>query len=167
MKFLSKVFKHNWRNSLYTSTQIVKIGDYYYIEDCWHGRIIFRDKLSGNIGSWHTLSEKIGRRTLATDGKTVLVDDSENDRVLVYKVNESPKVPLVYSDEILVGGHPHYILYDDNYAAFFILSSMGGDISIVDFSNGKAVIRSRNKTVDTSYVRSFSIIDGFFLLTDL
>jgi hypothetical protein len=38
-----------WATRLYTSTQIQKIADTYFIVDCWHHRVIYSRKPSAPI----------------------------------------------------------------------------------------------------------------------
>lgn len=60
----------SWRSSLYTPTMIQKVGNDYFIVDCWHHRIIYNDNLRDKISAWKTLTEDInGGHTLAYDGE--------------------------------------------------------------------------------------------------
>ena len=51
--------KTDWRNYLYTPTQVVKIGKNFFVEDCWNGRIIYSNDIRAKIKKWKTLSETV------------------------------------------------------------------------------------------------------------
>ena len=71
---------------LYTPTQIVKIGRKYYIEDCWHHRIIFNKDIHKPINEWDILTDNVlGGHTIAQGKKYIVADDTDNDRLLIFE----------------------------------------------------------------------------------
>ncbi|MBQ9366071.1 MAG: hypothetical protein IJT82_09860, partial [Schwartzia sp.] len=76
---------NTWRNYLYTPTQINKINDDYFIVDCWHHRIIYNNMRESNLSNWKMLTEDIrGGHTVASDGRVLLADDTDNNAVRVF-----------------------------------------------------------------------------------
>lgn len=153
------ILRNSWRAWLYTPTQIVKVADYYMIEDCWNGRIVYSNKLQ-QPAFMDTVTENIkGGHTIASDGEYFLLDDSENNQVLLYKINEPTKLLQI----VKVDGRPHFILY--NEGRFFILSSFGACIYEAIISNGKLqIINCHIIDENINYARSISIMGGCLYL---
>lgn len=65
---------------------IQKIGDEYFIVDCWHHRIIFNNNLQAKISDWKTLTEDInGGHTIACNGDIYLCDDTDSNSINFFK----------------------------------------------------------------------------------
>ena len=75
----------NFDTKLSVPTYITKVNDTYFIVDCYHNRIIYSDSLDVPLTEWYIMSgEATQPHTLASDGTVYLVDDTENNRVLVF-----------------------------------------------------------------------------------
>lgn len=160
-----KTSEQTWRKDLYTPTMIQKIGDDYFIIDCWHHRIIYNNNLKDDISKWSTLTDEIkGGHTIASDGDLYLVDDTDNSKIRVFKKSNSGfKQIQVIKD---VNARPHFILYDKSTKYFYCISSQSGTMWILKNDNGvlKVIKTVIINEIKNSYVRSFSIIDGYIYL---
>lgn len=154
-----------WQKDLYTPTMINKIGDEYFIIDCWHHRIIYNDNLNDDITEWRTLTNDIiGGHSIASDGEVYLCDDTDNSMIRIFKKeNGNFKEAQIIQD---VTGRPHFIKYDDKTKLFYIISSTEG--KIWTFKNDNGNIKNEGvyaiSNITNSYVRSFNIIDGYMYL---
>ena len=69
---------------------INKIGNEYFIVDCWHHRIIYNDNLNDEISKWKTLTDEIiGGHSIASDGEVYICDDTDGRKIRVLKKNLS------------------------------------------------------------------------------
>ena len=156
-------------NSLDIPTQITKIGDDYFIVDCYHNQIIFNDNTDDPLEDWSVMTDEINKgHTLAGDGRVYLTDDTENDRILVYK-KQGAGFTLTQTFENITS-RPHYIVYDKEREAFFVWCSMSGEMYIFkDDKNDGSLYISDVKSVpelNGVYVRSFSLIeDGIYFVS--
>lgn len=143
-------------------TCIRKIGDTYFICDCYHNQIIYSPSLNIPLTEWKVLDNTLQLgHTIAGDGTVYLADDTENHSVLVYEqIGEEFQKTQMFSD---VGERPHYIVYDQPTKRFYALSSMTGELyvfkrlkhsSVVVLEEIRSIEKLRNR-----YVRSFTIID--------
>ncbi|MFW2500146.1 MULTISPECIES: hypothetical protein [Clostridium] len=151
-----------WKNDLYTPTMVQKIGDDYFIIDCWHHRIIYNNNLKDDISKWKTLTEDIkGGHTIASDGEVYLSDDTDNSLIRVFEKNQDKFKQIQVIGNI--DSRPHFILYDESTKYFYCISSEDGKVWIMKNDNG--IVKIINAIVideiKNSYVRSFSIIDGY------
>lgn len=156
----------DYRNRLYTPTMINKIGDLYFIVDCWHGRVIYSDDLDKPISAWKTLADDIAAgHTIASDGEFYLVDDSENNAVRAFKFFNG-----VFSEvqRLEIQGRPHYVLYDEKVDKFYIVLSNAGAIAVCCKKNGNICVECTVCIIDVRknpcYIRSMSIIDGYMYM---
>ena len=142
-------------------TQVNKIGDTWFIVDCYHDQIIYNDNMEDPLTEWNVMTDEMSRgHTVAGDGLVYLVDDTENDRIMVFeKVNDKFLFTQQFSG---VGSRPHYVIYDEDSRLFYAWCSMSGEMYI--FSHKKddpgmylKEIRSIPE-LDKVYVRSFTII---------
>ena len=67
----------------------------------------------------------------------------------------------------IIGGietRPHFVIYDKVSSNFFVISSLGGILWIIKNDGGQAKIERKVEIAEIkeTYVRSFSLIDGFF-----
>lgn len=153
------------RKNPYTSldipTQITKIGDTYFIVDCYHNEIIYNDDLDTPLDQWSVMTDEINRgHTLASDGIVYLTDDTENDRIMVF---EKAGNRFVFSQKFdNITSRPHYIVYDEKRACFFAWCSTSGEMYIFRHKdNDSRMYLSEVKSIpelDGIYVRSFTII---------
>ena len=99
--------------------------------------------------------------TLASDGLVYLIDDTENNRILVFEKKDGVFYHTQTFDEI--GNRPHYIIYDETTDTFYAWSSMNGEMYLFrhnpdDSRMYLTEIRKIDSLSDT-YVRSFTILD--------
>lgn len=151
----------NLYGDLSVPTYITKIDDTYFIVDCYHNQVIYHDNLNDPLTEWHVLTDDIQMgHSIASDGLVYLVDDTENHRVLVFQKDGDMFRPTQMFENI--GNRPHYILYDENTATFYVWSSMNGEMYLMRHSPEDphmylTEIRKLDSLANT-YVRSFSII---------
>ena len=103
--------EQNHYADLSVPTCVTKVGDLYFIVDCYHDQVIYNDSLEDPVAQWSMLptgmpvtdgtvpqSPESGDRwdsppvtslrqphTIASDGVVYLVDDTENNRVVIYE----------------------------------------------------------------------------------
>ena len=75
----------NTYDTLNVATYITKVDDTYFIADCYHNQIIYNENLTDPLNQWNVLTDKVHyAHTIASDGVMFLVDDTENNRLLVF-----------------------------------------------------------------------------------
>ncbi len=143
-------------------TYVTKVDDTYFIVDCYHNQVIYHDNLTDPLTDWQVMTDDIDKgHTLASDGLVYLVDDTENNRILVFEKKEG----VFYHTQTLdgVGNRPHYIVYDAPTDTFYVWSSMNGEMYLCRHDPGDPqMYLTKIRTVDAlkdTYVRSFTI-DG-------
>ena len=143
-------------------TYITKVEDTYFIVDCYHNQVIYHDNLTDPLYEWQVMTSDINMgHTLASDGLVYLIDDTENNRVLVFEKKDGVFYHTQTFDEI--GNRPHYIIYDETTDTFYAWSSMSSEMYLFrhdpdDSRMYLTEIRKINSLSDT-YVRSFTILD--------
>ena len=143
-------------------TYITKVEDTYFIVDCYHNQVIYHDNLTDPLYEWQVMTSDINMgHTLASDGLVYLIDDTENNRVLVFEKKDGVFYHTQTFDEI--GNRPHYIIYDETTDTFYAWSSMNGEMYLFrhnpdDSRMYLTEIRKIDSLSDT-YVRSFTILD--------
>lgn len=151
---------YNQYSSLCIPTMITKIDDDYFIVDCYHDQIIYNDNLDDPLTDWLIMTDDISRgHTVCSDGVVYLADDTENNRVLVYKRDADG---FWLSQEFCdIGLRPHYIYYDSEKKTFYCWSSMTGEL--YEFKDNNGLVELKNiitiEELNGVYVRSFTI-DG-------
>lgn len=151
---------------LKTPAQITKLGDYYFIVDCYHNQVIYTRNFESPISEWKVMTSQVELpHAIASDGTVYLVADTENHRVLIFEWKRGRfQNTQVFEN---VGERPHYIDYDEKTDSFFVWSSMTGDMYIMkrDPHTGVMYIQEIRhiKELDGHYVRSFTISDDFIL----
>ncbi len=152
----------NPHSTLSVPTQITKIDGLYFIVDCYHNTVIYNDNLQDPLNQWSVLTDEINRGHTIAGGKgTYLIDDTENNRVLLYQKDENSfdKVQEIEN----IGIRPHYSLYNNKLKTFYVWSSMTGELYFLkqdSHSNSFYIsdIKQIEKLVDV-YVRTITIID--------
>ncbi len=153
--------KKNPFSTLDIPTEITKIGDTFFIVDCYHDQIIYNDDLGDPLDEWPVMTDELNRgHTIAGDGTVFLTDDTENDRIMVFEKAGDKYIFTQKFDNIT--SRPHYIVYDEKRKAFYAWCSMSGEMYIFR-RNGEdsRVFLSEVKAIpelDNIYVRSFTII---------
>lgn len=153
----------NALETLCVPTQFTKIGNDYFIVDCYHDRILTSKDKYKPISKWLVVTDCINKgHSIAGDNVVYLADDTDNNAVLVF-VKEEGVFYLTQRFEN-VGVRPHFTFYDENAGKFYVLSSMTGEIYIYGRSEGSIQVELLNvkkiNELDGVYVRSFSMIDG-------
>ncbi len=142
-------------------TQITKIKDTYFIVDCYHNQVIYSNSLEKPLNEWRILTKDVSQpHTIASDGTVYLVDDTENNRVLVFQKKEN------YFQHIqtfpTIGNRPHAVIYDAETATFYVWSSTTGQMYLMRRNpSSNQVYLSEIRQIPELYgiyVRSFTIV---------
>lgn len=154
--------KQNPFSDLSVPTYLTKIEDTYFLVDCYHDQVIYHDNLTDPIWQWSVMTDEINRgHTLASDGIVYLIDDTENNRILIFEKKDGRFLHTqTFSD---IGNRPHYIVYDEKTDTFYAWSSMSGEMYLFRHESDDtrmylAGIRKID-ALDNVYVRSFTIQD--------
>lgn len=154
--------KQNPYSDLSVPTYLTKIEDTYFLVDCYHDQVIYHDNLTDPLWQWSVMTDEINRgHTLASDGIVYLIDDTENNRILIFEKKDGRFLHTqTFSD---IGNRPHYIVYDEKTDTFYAWSSMSGEMYLFrhepdDTRMYLAGIRKID-ALDNVYVRSFTIQD--------
>lgn len=152
----------NAQTSLSVPTQFTKIGDDYFLVDCYHNQILTSPSPDLPLTEWMVLTDQIDRgHTIAGDGLVYLADDTENNRILVFEKRDGRfYLTQTFSD---IGVRPHYVVYDESADRFYALSSMTGELYVFFRPAGDSRV-ALEKVMSVpelagAYVRSFTI-DG-------
>ena len=152
----------NLASSLSVPTQITRIGDFFFIVDCYNDQVIYSDSLDKPLNEWYVMTRDIDKgHAVASDGTVYLVDDTERNRVLAFEYDGSIfNCTGVFEN---IGSRPHYIVYNEADGCFYVWSSMTGEMYVFERSGeSHQVYISRIMKLDELngiYVRSFTI-DG-------
>ncbi len=153
--------RKNIYDTLNVATYVTKIDDTYYIADCYHNQIIYSDDIKAPLTEWQVLTDNVHyAHTIASDGRTLVIDDTENNRVLTFVKTKQG----YYDAGILenIGMKPHFTYYDEERGWFMIWSSITGEMYYLDYNEvGTQLEIDHISKVDELfgvYVRSFSVI---------
>ena len=81
--------RKNTYDTLNVATYLTRIGDTYYLADCYHDQILYHDNLTDPLTSWQVLTDEVHyAHTIAGDGDIILIDDTENNRLLSFHREE-------------------------------------------------------------------------------
>ncbi len=164
-------------DTLSVPTWITKIDGLYFIVDCYHNRVIYSDSLDDPLYTWNIMTDEINMgHTVASDGRVYLVDDTENNRILVFEKGTGadgvPSFTLTQKFED-IGKRPHYVIYDEPTDTFYAWSSLTGEMYLFRHekdSSGMYLTDIKSiPELDGFYVRSFTIMDDriFFVSGNL
>lgn len=147
-------------SDLSVPTYITKVEDTYFIVDCYHDQVIYHDNLTDPLSTWQVMTNDISKgHTIASDGLVYLVDDTENNRILIFEKKDGVFYHTQTFEEI--GSRPHYIIYDENTQTFYALSSMNGEMYLFRHDPGKSRMYLTGihqiEQIAGTYVRSFTI----------
>ncbi|MCR4789181.1 MAG: hypothetical protein K5888_11390 [Lachnospiraceae bacterium] len=166
--------KDNPDDILSVPTYITKIDGLYFIVDCYHNRVIYSESLDAPLYTWKIMTEDINMgHTVASDGQVYLVDDTENNRILVFEkgigAENVPSFTLTQKFEG-IGKRPHYIIYDEKTDTFYAWSSLTGQMYLFRHEEGSTRMYLTDiksiPELDGFYVRSFTIIgDSVFFVS--
>ena len=176
--------EQNHYADLSVPTCVTKVGDLYFIVDCYHDQVIYNDSLEDPVAQWSMLptgmpvtdgtvpqSPESGDRwdsppvtslnqphTIASDGVVYLVDDTENNRVVVYEKMSSFTLTQYFDD---IGVRPHFTVYDEPTKTFYVWSSFSGEMYLFKRreSDNRVLLTDIKKVPELAgvYVRSFTI----------
>ncbi|MBQ9334547.1 MAG: hypothetical protein IJS12_09465 [Lachnospiraceae bacterium] len=152
----------NLGTALSVPTQITRIGDFYFIVDCYNNQVIYSDSTDKPLNEWYVMTSDIDKgHTVASDGGVYLVDDTERHRVLVFEYDGSTFINTQIFENI--GTRPHFIVYNEADGCFYVWSSMTGEMYVFERSEGSTQMYisriMKLDELDGVYVRSFTI-DG-------
>lgn len=152
----------NIYDTLNVATYLTKIGDTYYIADCYHNQIIYSTNLIAPLLEWNVLTSDVHyAHTIASDGRTLIIDDTENNRVVSFVNTEQG----YYQAEILenIGMKPHFTYYDERRDYFMVWSSITGEMYYLGYNNAGTGLEIKHiSKIDELfgvYVRSFTVIE--------
>ncbi len=151
----------NSYESLSVPTQVNKVGDTWFIVDCYHDQVIYYDNMDDPLTQWNVMTGDIDKgHTVASDGVVYLVDDTEGERILVFERGETGFVNTQVFDGITA--RPHCIIYDEETKTFYAWASTGGKMYLIqrDEHDGQMYITDEKyiEKLDGVYVRSFTIM---------
>ena len=151
----------NFDTKLSVPTYITRVDDLWFIVDCYHNRVIYSDSLDKPLNQWLIMCDKAYYpHTIASDGTVYLVDDTENNRVLIYEKCDGKFIntQAVYD----IGVRPHYSVYDKATDTFYVWGSESGQMYCLRHTpDSSRMYVTDVKTVDQltdMYVRSFTIV---------
>ena len=81
----SKMLKNNPYPTLSVPTDVTKIGDTFFIVDCYHSQIIYNNDLSAPLTEWKVLTDeessgyKMGHTIVGDNKGLFMADDTENN----------------------------------------------------------------------------------------
>ncbi len=144
-------------------TNIEKIGDHYFIVDCYNNRVIYSKKIDAPLAEWNRLGADIAMswpHSIASDGHFYLVDDTYQNRLLIFKHNGTEFVFHKALNDI--SKNPHRVIYDDATNAFYLLGAWSQTITKLVSRKDDIEIEYTKKMdfLKGSYSRSIHIIDG-------
>lgn len=120
----------NTYDTLNVATYITKVEDTYFIADCYHDQIIYHDNITDPLDQWAVLTDEVRyAHTIASDGTSFVVDDTENNRLLVFQKMDGSYVHTQTLENI--GMRPHYVQYDEKERVFMAWSSITGEMYLV------------------------------------
>lgn len=139
----------------------------YFFVDCYHDQIIFNDNLDDPIYMWKVMDNTLARpHTIACDGEVYMVDDTEENRIIVYQKNVGSDGGVYFEriqEFVDMGEQPHYIYYDAATEKFYGWSSKSGQMWVFKRSkDDKKVFLDESYNIPALkdvYVRSFTFCD--------
>ena len=150
----------NSNPDLSVPTYLTKIDGVYFIVDCYHNTVIYSSNLADPLTEWSVMTSDVNRaHTIASDGTVYLIDDTENNRILVFEKNEGRFIETQKLENI--GVRPHYIIYNEPDKTFYAWSSMTGTMYLIHrdcaTNNMNITAEYAIPSLYASYVRSFTI----------
>ncbi len=146
---------------LYLPTLMEKFADHYFIVDSYNNRVLYSKSLDLPLDVWRVLDGELSRpHSIASDGRWLVVDDTDAHRVNVY---ERRGDDYVLTERIGgVGRRPHRVLYDAQTRAFYVLASASQQITkLATDAAGLVIEHTRDLPfLNGAYTRSMAIIEG-------
>ena len=152
----------NIHSSLCIPTQITKIGEDYFLVDCYHDQILTSPSLDTPLLEWSVLTDQIRwGHTIAGDGTVYLADDTENNRILIFEKKDGRFSMTQLFENI--GVRPHFVAYDEDSSRFYALSSMTDEMYVFCREENTSTVHLEKilaiPGLQNIYIRSFTI-DG-------
>ncbi len=153
----------NAKTTLEVPTYITNIDGMWFIVDSYHNQIIYNDRRSLNLMDWNILTNEVDKpHSIAGDGVVLLVDDTENHRVLVFEKREDRYVKTQIFNN--VGNRPHHTIYDPADNAFYVWSSMTGEMYVFKRKEGTALVYLADiRTVTAAEDETESALNGTYI----
>lgn len=164
----------NAYDTLNVATYITRIDGIYFIADCYHDQIIYHDNITDPLNQWNVLTDEVHHaHTIASDGTVFVVDDTENNRLMVFQKRAEGYVHTQTLENI--GMRPHYVQYDEKRQVFMAWSSITGEMYMVKRAEKPEpdgvypLYIDRILKIDELYgvyVRSFTVVeDGIYFIS--
>lgn len=164
----------NTYDTLNVSTYITRIDNTYFIADCYHDQIIYHDNITDPLNQWDVLTNEVHyAHTVASDGMMLVVDDTENNRLMVFQKTDEGYAHTQTLENI--GMRPHYVQYDEKNQVFMAWSSITGEMYLIKRAtepeqNGIYLLYvDKVLKIDELYgvyVRSFTVMeDGIYFVS--
>lgn len=160
----------NTYDTLNVATYITKVDETYFIADCYHNQIIYNKNLTDPLNQWNVLTDEVHyAHTIASDGVMFLVDDTENNRLLVFQKIQDSYVHTQTLENI--GMRPHFVQYDAKNQMFLAWSSITGEMYFIKRADAPnqngyySLYIEKILKIDALYgvyVRSFTVIEDEF-----
>lgn len=156
---------NNAYKELKTATSISRQGEYYFITDTYHNQVIYSNALETPITQWKVMTQDVELpHGVASDGDVYLALDTERDRVVIFEWKNGGFRNTQLLEHI--GTRPHYIQYMPDEQAFYVWSSMTGDMYILQKNTEGIVCIKEVRHIyelEDQYVRSFSMMGDYIL----
>lgn len=164
----------NAYDTLNVATYITKVDDTYFIADCYHDQLIYHDNITDPLDQWDVMTNEVHyAHTIASDGIMFVVDDTENNRLMVFQKTEDGYAHTQTLENI--GMRPHYVQYDEKNQVFMAWSSITGEMYLVKRAGQPGQNGIYPLYVDKIlkidelygvYVRSFTVMeDGIYFVS--
>ena len=159
--FASYTLTNNYDSALSVPTYVTKVDDLWFIVDCYHNRIIYTDNLGIPLNEWYIMCDQATQpHTMASDGSVYMVEDTENNRVLVFEKRDNKLINTQSFYDI--GNRPHFTVYDETSDTFYVWSSSTGELYCFRHTpdSTRMYLTDVKKIDELSglYVRSFTIV---------
>lgn len=126
--------QHNTYDTLNVATYITQVDDTYFIADCYHDQIIYSDTLDKPLTEWNILTKEVHyAHTIAFDATTILVDDTEHNRLLAFQKMDKGYAHTQTLEGI--GMKPHFVQYNEKRQEFMAWSSITGELYLLKRCN--------------------------------
>ena len=91
-------------------TWLTKVEDTYFLVDCYHNQVIYHDNLEDPLSSWKVMTGDIDKgHTLASDGEVYLIDDTEQNRVLIFEKQADAYVQVSVRSFTIIGDEIYFV----------------------------------------------------------
>ncbi len=158
--FLSSAFMagpavaQDWKGRLYTPTQFVRLGDLYFIVDCWHNRVLYSPTMEPDISRWKVLDDDLaGPHSIDTNGRLYVVEDTGRHSLRVY-LRSGMHFKHIQTIENL-SGRPHRVIFDKPANSFYVIGSTTQTIS-------RLAERQDGSGLDLLYTRTLPFLEGAY-----